>query len=231
MNIDKLSKRLDCVASYIVPGMTIADIGSDHAYLPCYAIKQGLAHHAIAGEVVQGPYEAAQQQVLASELTDSIEVRKGNGLEVIKAGEVDCIIIAGMGGALISDILEKGKEKLEGVKRLILQPNLAAINIRSWMLDNNWQLIDEEILMEDGKIYEILVAERGNPQKPYQNIKSELLLGPFLLKKKNETFRSKWNHELRQWENILLQLSKSEKAEARKKDLVEKIKIVKEALL
>ncbi|MBS4209088.1 tRNA (adenine(22)-N(1))-methyltransferase TrmK [Bacillus sp. FJAT-50079] len=233
MNVDKLSKRLETVVSYILKGSRIADIGSDHAYLPCNSVKQGIAASAIAGEVVEGPFQAAKKQVELSGLTKQIDVRKGNGLAVIEPGEVDCVIIAGMGGALITDILEAGKEKLYGVKRLILQPNIAAHQIRNWLLANDWQLVAEEILKEDGKYYEIVVADKGDAHKPYTNMMTELLLGPFLLKEKNQAFIDKWSRELAQWENIVNSLKKAEEnpqnAE-RKKELIEKISIVREAL-
>lgn len=101
---------------------------------------------------------------------------------MVQPGEVDCIVIAGMGGPLIAQILDKDKEKLAGVSRLILQPNIGAEHIRRWLLQNEWELIDEQILEEDGKIYEVLAAERGTPYKPYNE--SELFLGPFCLKRR-----------------------------------------------
>ncbi|MFP3416209.1 tRNA (adenine(22)-N(1))-methyltransferase TrmK, partial [Bacillus sp. SIMBA_074] len=81
--------------------------------------------------------------------------------------EATCITIAGMGGTLISSILESGKGKLGKAERLILQPNVGAANVRSWLIDNGWELSGEEILEEDGKIYEILIAEKGEPLRPY----------------------------------------------------------------
>ncbi|MCJ8006853.1 tRNA (adenine(22)-N(1))-methyltransferase TrmK [Lederbergia wuyishanensis] len=233
MNIEKLSKRLETVTSFIQSGMRIADIGSDHAYLPCYAVKNGIAKSAIAGEVVEGPYQSALQQVRKSELTKKIDVRKGDGLAVISPSEVDCIIIAGMGGALITDILERGKEKLDGVKRLILQPNIGAESIRKWLYDHGWQLVDEKIVEEDGKFYEILVADIGSPSIPYKDFKKELLLGPFLLKNKNEAFIKKWQLELKQWKNILKELDKAEdsnKITSKKEEIMNKIDIVMEEL-
>lgn len=233
MNIDKLSKRLETVASFIKPDMRIADIGSDHAYLPCYAVNQGLAKAAIAGEVVEGPYQSAYNQVKEAELSDRIAVRKGNGLTVVNQGEVDCIIIAGMGGALITDILENGKQKLVEVQRLILQPNVAAEKVRKWLLDNNWQLSDERLIEEDGKYYEILVADRDKSKIQYSNLKKELLLGPYLLNSKDEVFHRKWRSELNQWKIILNELDKAEsneKTAIKKRDLIEKISIVEEAL-
>jgi tRNA (adenine22-N1)-methyltransferase len=235
MNIDQLSKRLETVVSYIPKSSKIADIGSDHAYLPCYAIGKGIASSAIAGEVVKGPYLSAKQQVKEASLEDSVEVRMGNGLAVLAPNEVDCITIAGMGGTLIASILEEGNKKLEGVKRLILQPNVSAKTIRHWLLENDWELINEEILEEDEKIYEILVAERGNPTSPYseQEKEKELLLGPFLLKERNESFVKKWKQELSQWKRILENMDKAETTTElveRKEHINWKVKTVEEVI-
>ncbi|MBN8190986.1 tRNA (adenine-N(1))-methyltransferase [Bacillus sp. NTK074B] len=234
MNIQQLSKRLETVVSYIPKQSKIADIGSDHAYLPCYAVNKGIASSAIAGEVVKGPYLSAKKQVVDAQLTQEVEVRLGNGLEVIAPGEVECITIAGMGGTLIASILEAGKDKLTNGPRLILQPNVSAKSIRTWLMDNEWDLIGEEILEEDDKLYEILIAEKGNPKSHYsKDVERELLLGPFLMKEKNAAFIKKWNLELHQWKNILNNMEKAEKTEAleeRKIELNEKIKIVEEVL-
>ncbi|WNS74326.1 tRNA (adenine(22)-N(1))-methyltransferase TrmK [Bacillus sp. DTU_2020_1000418_1_SI_GHA_SEK_038] len=234
MNTEKLSQRLEAVANYIPKGCRLADIGSDHAYLPCYAVKQGLIPFAIAGEVVEGPYQSAKSQVEAEGLNDKINVRKGNGLKVISEGEVDCITIAGMGGALITNILEEGKEKLGTIKRLILQPNVSAITIRSWLIENGWVLVAEEILEEDEKIYEILVAEKGDAkEKQAWDLQIELLFGPFLLKEKSAVFKKKWLGELRNWQRILGQLenaANTEETVEKKNELLEKIKMVGEVL-
>ncbi len=235
MNIEQLSKRLETVVSYIPKQSTIADIGSDHAYLPCYAVRNELALYAIAGEVVEGPYLSAKKQVEDANLSDKVEVRLGNGLEVISQGEVDCITIAGMGGSLISTILEAGKHKLNGVTRLVLQPNVSAKSIRVWLLENGWELVKEEIICEDGKIYEILVAEQGDAKRPYtiNNLERELLLGPFLSTESNQVFQKKWIQELVQWKNILTNMEKAEKTSAleeRKNDVMKKIRLVEEVL-
>ena len=233
MNTEKLSQRLEAVANYIPSGFRLADIGSDHAYLPCYAVKKGMVPFAVAGEVVEGPYQSAQRQVKLEGLEEKIIVRKGNGLEVITQGEIDCVTIAGMGGALIASILEEGKNKLDSVKRLILQPNLSAITTRQWLVDNGWELIAEEILEEDNKIYEILVAEKGDPFKPYKNLQKELLLGPLLMKQSSVSFQKKWRNELKNWQRILTQLenaAESEETIFKKKELKEKIQMVEEVI-
>jgi tRNA (adenine22-N1)-methyltransferase len=234
MNTEKLSARLQLVADFIPRGYKLADIGSDHAYLPCYVVKRGIVPFAIAGEVVEGPFQSALGQVSEEGLSDQISVRKGNGLEVLDPDEVDCITIAGMGGTLISNILDAGKEKLSSVKRLILQPNIHAISIRQWLLHNDWELKSEEILEEDGKIYEVLVAERGTPLKPYEkDINKGLLMGPFLIDSKNEVFKKKWSEEKRNWERILSQLNEANKSEEvflKMNELKEKIKMVEGVL-
>ncbi|WP_409289323.1 tRNA (adenine(22)-N(1))-methyltransferase [Peribacillus sp. SCS-37] len=233
MNAEKLSRRLEKVAEYIIPGSTLADIGSDHAYLPCYAAKKNLIKAGIAGEVSEGPFHSAVNQVRASGLEAVITVRKGDGLEVLSPKEADCITIAGMGGTLISSILENGREKLDGVSRLILQPNIGAPNVRHWLRKNGWELMAESILEEDGKIYEILSAERGDAHKPYQvNEKASMLLGPFLMAERNEAFMKKWKHELHHMKRIHEQLDQSSKEgnAGKRHELSEQIKIVEAVL-
>ncbi|WP_026589901.1 tRNA (adenine(22)-N(1))-methyltransferase [Bacillus sp. UNC437CL72CviS29] len=234
MNEVKLSKRLEEVVREIPVGSTVADIGSDHAYLPCYTIINNIATKAVAGEVVDGPFRSAQATVAESGLQEKVDVRKGNGLAVITPGEVDVITIAGMGGALIRDILESGKEKLSGVTRLILQPNIAAHHIREWFIENGWELIHEKIIKEDGKIYEILVGEKGDPLTPYHEDKqAELFIGPFLMKEKSNAFVEKWENELKNFQNILKQLERateSEDTKAKRIEVVEKMKMIEEVL-
>lgn len=233
MNEVKLSKRLETVVSFIPKGSKLADIGSDHAYLPCYAYLNGYITTAVAGEVADGPLRSAKQQVTKTGLNDIISVRKGDGLAVIEPNEVDCITIAGMGGTLIAHILEAGKNKLEGVKRLILQPNVGAHIVRQWLISNDWELIAERILEEDGQIYEVLVAEKGDGTKPYDHLEAELLVGPFLCKERNNIFLKKWRNEVNHWKRIVAQLK--EKATtpenvAKKQELERKIQLVEEAL-
>ncbi len=235
LNTDKLSVRLETVAKYVPIESRLADIGSDHAYLPSYLVKNGQISFGIAGEVAKGPYQSAEKNVMAEGLSEKIVVRLGDGLEVIRPGEVDCITIAGMGGSLIASILETGKEKLDSVNRLVLQPNINAFAIRSWLVENNWELIAEEIIEEDGKIYEILVAEKGEPLKPYHDVQEDtgLLVGPFLLQRKEIAFKKKWSLEKKNWTRIYKQLEEaapSSETEEKKKELVKKISLIEEVL-
>ncbi|OXS80429.1 tRNA (adenine(22)-N(1))-methyltransferase [Domibacillus enclensis] len=222
MNSNQLSKRLETVVSFIHPAQTIADIGSDHAYLPCYAVKKGLVKQAVAGEVVDGPFQAAKKQVAADGLSASVDVRKGSGLSVLSPGEVECITIAGMGGPLIASILEEGKEKLAGVQKLVLQPNIAGHAVRSWLVQNNWTIEAEAILEEDGKLYEVISAVSGKGQKLTPQ---EIYFGPFLMKAQNDAFRLKWQREFNQIDQVLAKLSKAalgKETEQKKQELTAK---------
>ncbi|MFD2369692.1 tRNA (adenine(22)-N(1))-methyltransferase [Brevibacillus sp. GCM10020057] len=213
-----ISKRLETIARYCPQGARVADIGSDHALLASYLLLQGIASHVIAGELNEGPYQAALRQIHTLQIRDRAQVRRGDGLAVLEPGEVDVICIAGMGGQLISSILEAGIAKLEGVTRLILQPNVGEEIVRRWLLLHGWQLIAETILEEDGILYEILVAERGNPDLPYEHkdrTKEELLrIGPFLWEQKPPALKKKWQNERDKWEKVLAQLNRSDKPEA-----------------
>lgn len=109
----RLSERLSAVASFVEQGDTLADIGSDHAFLPTYLVKEGIVKKAIAGEVAQGPFESALRNVEKEKFADAIQVRLANGLQAIEEDdEVTTVTIAGMGGSLITTIWMKAKKNL-----------------------------------------------------------------------------------------------------------------------
>lgn len=230
MNAQKLSKRLEAVASFVPTGAVLADIGSDHAYLPCYLVHKEVISRAIAGEVVKGPYESAVRQVRTEGLTENITVRLADGLAAVHPDDkVDTVTIAGMGGPLIVSILEKHPDALENVTRLVLQPNIHAKVIREWALQNGWAILNEEILEEDGKVYEILVLQRGEETLT----EAEILLGKQLIAAKSEVFVEKWTKEIANWERVLQSIEKAEATpdiEKKRAELHYLIRLVKEVL-
>lgn len=189
----KLSNRLFQVASYLPVGATFADIGSDHAYLPCYVCTKDKTARAIAGEVNEGPYNSALETVTKYELMDVIDVRLGDGLAVLQQDEVKQVVIAGMGGSLIRSILDKGKEKLLQTGLIIAQPNVDEHNVRSWFMDNRYEITNEVILEENGHIYEIIVGSKV--QEYVKLTEQELLFGPILLENRDYIFYKKWHSE------------------------------------
>lgn len=226
----QLSRRLKMVASFVEQDAVLADIGSDHAYLPTYLVQTGVIKKAIAGEVVQGPYESALKNVKRENVSDAVTVRLANGLFAIKEQDgVDTVTIAGMGGPLIAKILEEGKPLLKSVKRLVTQPNIHAQAIREWATANNWQVVDERILKEDDKIYEIVVLEQG--ESSYSE--ADLLLGPILAVEKNAVFHEKWQREMEQWKHIVHSLEEATNnpfVDEKREDLNKKIQLVEEVL-
>lgn len=210
MNSENLSQRLKVVADYVEKGARLADIGSDHAYLPCYLADRNLIEYAVAGEVVQGPFKNALKEVNHRGLKDKVEVRLGDGLEVIKASDhIDTVVIAGMGGSLIRDILEKGQKnnRLTGMETLILQPNVFEETVREYLMINEYTIISEKIISENDKIYEIIKAVPAD--KPVSYSKKELFFGPFLMKEKSTVFIEKWQQQLKTYKFILKQVEQS----------------------
>ena len=220
-----ISKRLELVASFVPQGAILLDVGSDHAYLPIDLIERGQIESAIAGEVVEGPYQSAVKNVEAHGLKEKIQVRLANGLAAFEeADQVSVITIAGMGGRLIARILEEGLDKLADVERLILQPNNREDDLRIWLQDHGFEIVAESILEESGKFYEILVVEAGQMKLSASDVR----FGSFLSKEVSPVFVQKWQKEAEKLEFALGQIP--EKNLEERQVLVDKIQAIKEVL-
>lgn len=171
-----LPPRLAVVARYVLDGEPFADIGTDHGYLPAHLVATGRVPRAIAGDVLPGPLEAARATVEAEGLADRILLRLGSGLTVVAPGEAASAAICGMGGPLMVRLLAEGP--LEGIRRLILQPNTDEDLVRAWLAANGWRLVAEAIAPDGRKLYPVLVAERG----PMRLTRMEEVVGPLLLR-------------------------------------------------
>ena len=220
-----ISKRLELVASFVPQGAILLDVGSDHAYLPIELVERGQIEAAIAGEVVEGPYQSAVKNVEAHGLNEKIQVRLANGLAAFEeTDQVSVITIAGMGGRLIATILQEGLEKLANVERLILQPNNREDDLRIWLQDNDFQIVAESILEEAGKFYEILVVEAGQMKLSASDVR----FGPFLSKEVSPVFIKKWQKEATKLEFALNQIPEKNLEECQV--LADKIQAIKEVL-
>ena len=142
-------------------GTRLADIGTDHAYVPIELVQENIVVSAVAGDVKAGPCQAAKEHVEELGLEQKISVRLGNGLDVLSPDEVDVVVIAGMGGKNIVEILNNRCDVTSSLKRLILQPMVTAASVRRWLHANGWCIIDEMLVLDEGKLYEIIVAEQG----------------------------------------------------------------------
>lgn len=158
----KLDPRLQAIADYVKRGDAVADIGTDHAYVPVYLVARGICDRVVATDIGKGPLENARKVVRDRGYEGRIDLRLGNGLSPIATESFDKIIIAGMGGLLIRDLLAKHRSFIERIgARLILQPMVAQAELRQWLYENGFSIVSERLAMDRGKYYEILLAEPG----------------------------------------------------------------------
>lgn len=159
----KLDTRLKMAAEEVRQGKKVADIGTDHAYLPAYLIENRICPSAIAADIGKGPLENAKKVVSTSSLlSEKIELRLSDGLEKISPDEADDIVIAGMGGILISEILTKADWVKSKDKRLILQPMSHAEDVRRYLCENGFEIIKEKASTDGKHNYIVIVAEFRN---------------------------------------------------------------------
>lgn len=233
MNETQLSKRLENVSYFVPLNSRLADIGSDHAYLPVALMLQKKITFAVAGEVVRGPFELAQKQVRKNGLTEQVVVRLADGLEAItEEDKIDVVTICGMGGALICRILTDGwnKQRINGSERLILQPNVGEHLVRRWLAEKKYTIMQECIIEEKNKRYEIIVAEKLGHSVHYSEM--ELLFGPELMKDKSLAFKKKWQSELKQRQSIVKSLDEAKGDFTIKKQKIDQeIKQISEVLM
>ena len=210
MNEHTLSARLERVAANVPLGARLADIGSDHGYLPVALLRRGAISAAVAGEVATTPFHAAQRTVRDNGLEQHVTVRLANGLAAIEAQDrITAISICGMGGETIRDILDSGKVHLSGHERLILQPNGGEQPLRQWLMDNGYAILTEELLHENRFYYEIIVAERS---EPVQYSAEQLYFGPLQMQARSPAFLAKWQRMLRQKQKTLASLEQARQA-------------------
>ena len=181
-------KRIEELTKYIAPFNIIADVGCDHGYLIKIAIDKGLIKKAYAIDNKKGPLENAKKNLREYE---NVEFLLSDGLDDLKA-DVEVIIIAGMGGSLVKDILEKNINKLDNVKRIIIEANRNTEIVREFASIHNLKIVSEKIIEEESIFYEIIVLEKGKMMLNSREIK----FGPILLKNKDEMFIKKWTNKL-----------------------------------
>ncbi|WP_323744598.1 tRNA (adenine(22)-N(1))-methyltransferase [Pseudomonas sp. UFMG81] len=207
MNEHTLSMRLERVAAHIPAGARLADIGSDHGYLPVALLRRGAIAAAVAGEVAVTPYESALRTVRDNGLEQQASVRLASGLAAIEPGDgITCVSICGMGGETIREILQAGKQYLAGHERLVLQPNGGEQALRQWLMDNGYRIVCEEVLRENRFDYEIIVAE------PCENVvysAEQLYFGPLLMAQRSPAFLFKWQRMLRQKQQTLANFARA----------------------
>lgn len=156
-----LTKRLQAAAGLVPKGARIADIGTDHAYLPVALCASGWCPSAIAADIAEGPLSAARSHVQGAGLASCIECRQSDGLLRIRPGEADGAVFCGMGGPLIEHLLEQSPDVVRSFSFLILQPQSQASRLRQYLYSHGWHITAERLIQEDGRLYEMMKAEPG----------------------------------------------------------------------
>ncbi len=215
--------RLERVATHVPAGARLADIGSDHGYLPVALLNRGAISAAVAGEVALTPFYAAERTVRENDLDQQISVRLADGLAAIEPADgITAISLCGMGGETIRDILESGKARLSGQERLILQPNGGEQPLRVWLMEHGYRILDEEVLRENRFDYEIIVAERS---EPVTYTAEQLYFGPIQMQTRSPAFLLKWQRLLSKKHKTLSNFARAQKAvpEEKMQDIAQQI--------
>ncbi len=194
----KLSRRLRAVAGMVTEGNTVCDVGCDHGFVSIYLVQRGISPRAIAMDVNEGPLRAAGEHVREYGLEGYIETRLSDGVAALSAGEADTLVCAGMGGRLMRRIMEEGKEKIRQMREAILQPQSEIRMVREYLREEGYSIVDENMVLEEGKYYPIIKAVKAIKALPgaggkkqsgeredagWQQIEDKY--GPVLLKKKD----------------------------------------------
>ncbi|MGI5891243.1 MAG: tRNA (adenine(22)-N(1))-methyltransferase [Bacillota bacterium] len=224
----ELSHRLDKVAGMVIPGKITADIGADHAYLSVYLVINNICPKVIATDRVRGPLVSARQLVELLSLDKQIDIRLGEGLEVLTPGEAATICIAGMGGSTIRSILHASPDVLEKTQRLVLQPQRNIADLRYYLAETGWKIIAEEIVMDSGFYYQIMSVEKGHMVLTDE----EAEFGPLLLARRHPLLTSYMELKLADYKSLIERLNAQEgvDVQARIEELMDEVASIEKLL-
>ena len=213
----QLSERLTAIAEMVTEGNRLVDVGCDHGYLPVYLMLQHKIPGAIATDVGKGPLARAQEHIAQYHMEAYIETRLCNGLSEIRPGEGDTLVIAGMGGPLMERILSAGRHALPGFQELILQPQSDIPHFRRFVMQNGYQIVQEEMILEDGKFYPIMKVVQQEGEQPAVWSREEEMFGRLLLERKHPVLKLYLERELRIRSEISAQLESASGDAAKKR--------------
>ena len=237
----QLSLRLSAIADMVTTGNRLVDVGCDHGYLPVYLIQQKKIPSAIAMDVRKGPLSRAKELIRQYGLEEYIQTRLSDGLDILKAGEGDTLVIAGMGGPLMERILTDGQSVRDSFSEMILQPQSDIPHFRRFIQSQGFQIVEEKMVEEEGKFYPMMRVVRTCPEGDgNENLVSEAApytleeaFGKFLLKEHNPVLYRYLLREERIRADILKQLQAAPQAEAvtaRIREVKEEAQLIKAAL-
>lgn len=190
----KISNRLTTAAALVSQGYTLADVGTDHGYIPIYLLQQKKIPSAIAMDINEGPLERAKEHIALYGLQAYIQTRLSDGVAALKPGEVEAVLIAGMGGGLVMHILKDGEKVCQSAKELILQPQSEIERVREFLREAGYTILAEDMVYEDGKFYPMMKVqyqgENENAQKASEVLKLSDLYGGLLLQNRHPVLKT-----------------------------------------
>lgn len=175
----RIGLRLHAISQEVQPGLIVADIGSDHALLPLYLLEKQVVPGAIVTEFGDGPYQRVQRTIEKSPWRNCIQLRQGDGLQPLQEGETGSVVIAGLGGDTITEILRRDWQKAESFQHYVFQPMSRAAVLRECLAERGWPIARETLVGEKGKIFVIMSVKPG--RSPYYLSPLEKDLGPVIL--------------------------------------------------
>lgn len=178
----RIGERLQTVASMVPACRTMADIGTDHGYVPAWLVLSGKCRRAIASDIAEGPCQAAAETRNKYNLSGAMVIRNASGLQGLQAGEAEAVVIAGMGGATIIDILEEAPDIVATIGTFVLQPMNAASALRRWLAQHRYRITEEALCKENDHIYVVLKAVHAEEIQELSPLEAEL--GPCIIKAK-----------------------------------------------
>ncbi len=188
----KIPKRMLAIAALVDHAKTLADIGCDHAYISINLLENGKAEKIIASDLREGPLNIAKENIKLAGFEEKIETRLCSGLESFAAGEVDTILISGMGGMLVKEILSEGIKVVEAADTLILEPQSDLRVVRAYLRKIGFEIVEEDMLKESGKYYQIIKAVKAEINQVSENeivLMAEDEFGSVLIKKKHPVLK------------------------------------------
>lgn len=227
----QLSLRLSAIAEMVTEGNRLVDVGCDHGYLPVYLVLNKKIPGAIAMDVRKGPLSRAQENIAQYGLEKYIETRLSDGLAALKPGEGDTLVIAGMGGPLMERILKDGEPQWESFSELVLQPQSDIPRFRRFIRRQGWEIVEEDIVLEDGKFYPMMRAVRQEGRLESFTAEEDTF-GKLLLEKCHPVLEKYLVREKRIRQELLDRLSAApgEGAEKRKREIEEEMQLILTAL-
>lgn len=239
-----LSQRLRALADMVTPGKTVVDVGCDHGFVSIYLVQQGISPRVLAMDVRTGPLSRAQEHIAEYGLGDYIDTRLSDGLKEMKIGETQSLVCAGMGGRLMTRILTDSRDKARALEELILQPQSELKEFRRFLENEGYELLDENILCEEGKYYFLMKVRYRSEEKTESGTERGALMqeegyselyeryGRLLLSRKHPVLKQYLEDSLRNLQQIAegLEKNSNERAGKRLLELQEEMQYLEQAL-